>query len=127
MTMRITTNKQLKALCDDFLAKITLRKNKAIEYEDLNKDFQHIPRRWARYTVKHGKTRADDDEVWFMEYHDGCAHYYVDRYNRLSINNRTIEFIFNGYSYTNRKGSSSTSTKKREILLNLRSELEKIL
>ena len=138
----IKTVKELEKVCNEFLAVITERKNKAVEVRHRE---DSIFKRYDTYVLKYSKEKEygfrtdldllDDtgetiymDSVDFMYNHKRNMFFWLNNTNCFKVQSDRLIIEFNGYSYSSVDRSSDNYDywAKRGIMIDLKLKLEEL-
>ena len=121
----VKSSEQLQELCNAFLTSITERMNNVIKVEYDNESFIDIFN--VDYIIV---DNSDNDEpndcVGFYTSYNKYGHsdyYWNDSNSCFWVNGRVMKIVFNDYAYAVKHNSPKECV---EIMLNLKSELEKL-
>lgn len=138
----IKTVKELEKVCNEFLAVITERKNKAVEVRHRE---DSIFKRYDTYVLKYSKEKEygfrtdldllDDtgetiymDSVDFMYNHKRNMFFWLNNTNCFAVQGNELKIEFNGYRYSSVDRSSDNYDywAKRGIMMDLKLKLEEL-
>lgn len=138
----IKTIKELEKVCNEFLAAITERKNKAVEIRHRE---DSIFKRYDTYILKYSKEKeygfcidlelSNDtgktiyrDSVDFMYNHKMNMFFWLNNTNCFAVQGDELKIEFNGYRYSNVDRSSDNYDywAKRGIMIDLKLKLEEL-
>lgn len=138
----IKTVEELEKVCNEFLAVITERKNKAVEVRHRE---DSIFKRYDTYILKYSKEKeyglhtdlellADTgetiymDSVDFMYNHKRNMFFWLNNTNCFAVQGDELKIEFNGYRYSSVDRSSDNYDywAKRGIMIDLKLKLEEL-
>lgn len=140
----IKTVEELEKLCNEFLAAITERKNKAVEVR-LRDDAIFNFKRYDTYVLKYSKEKEYGfrtdldllydtgetiyiDSVDFMYNHKRDMFFWLNNTNCFAVLNDMLKIEFNGYRYSSvdRSSDDYDYLAKRGIMIDLKLKLEEL-
>lgn len=138
----IKTVEELEKICNEFLATITERKNKAVE---VTHRYDSLFKRYDTYVLKYSKEKeygfrtdlellADTgetiylDSVDFWYNHKKYMFFWLNNTNCFAVQGDALEIVFNGYRYSSVDSSSDDYDylAKRGIMIDLKLKLEEL-
>lgn len=138
----IKTVEELEKVCNEFLAAITERKNKAVEVRLRNDSFL---KRYDTYVLKHSKEKeygfrtdlellADTGETIYMDSvdfwynHKRNMYFWLNNTNVFAVQGDMLKIEFNGYRYSSvdRSSDDYDYLAKRGIMIDLKLKLKKL-
>ena len=138
----IKTVEELENVCNEFLAVITERKNKAVE---VRRREDSIFKRYDTYILKYSKEKEYDlhsdlelladtgetiymDSVDFMYNHKRNMFFWLNNTNCFAVQGDELKIEFNGYRYSSVDRSSDNYDywAKRGIMMDLKLKLEEL-